>query len=559
MAISLSGSLALHGDLPLDDRTQHNFISDLKAYPESFLPDVFIGVCLEDGNAYLFDRRNEVDESTGRWRKIGSGADLSPEDRAKIDKIGTWTELEIESVANIIEALNKLNNEKLGSFTVTDKTLNILDKENTLIQSLDLTSVAAVLSLGDFKDVTITDIKDRHRLVYDAATTSWINIEDDILPAAKEYTDDEIAKLDRRSVIPVDAKPSQEDAELDVIYVYPVGDEWYQTVYVEKAEDVIVEITEKYLGSPNFDDYVHKDNDSVDTYAETYADETKFPKVKLIAELQADMNEKIGKKVNIEDIVDDLESEDVDKPLSANQGRELKELIEESAGGIFDEEMGTTAEIGGLPAGSIITDWSDHKVLQKILFPYVKPGAKLTISPTTVLYKIGETVSSLVLSCLATKNSEPITSVKFFKGTTELEEITDDVATGGTFTHTMADDITVNTTLKATVSDGTSSVDSTVTIKFVNPIYYGCTKVALAEKVMEKGKFTYDNITCNNDSVVVKYDASWGNLKSILDASSFESIDAFTKSQEVIGGVTYNVYTLTIPATLSGFKYTFSF
>lgn len=557
--ISIGDQLSYKGKKSNFARDYHLLLADMVNFDERYLPDLFIATCKETGKVYLYNVDAEVDSELGKWRELGGGAGLSDEDAAKIAKIGDWSDVELEAVTTIVDALNKLNNEKLGTFTIVDKTLNVLDKNNTLMQSLDLTTVAAVLNFGDLKDVTITEIKDRDRLVYDAASTSWVNIEDDILPAAKQYTDDEIAKLDRRSVIPVDDKPSQEDAELDVIYVYPVGDEWYQTVYVQKSETEIVEITEKYLGSPNFDDYVHKTNDTVATYAETYSDESKIPTIKLVSELQSDMNEKIGKKVNTEDIVDDLESTDVDKPLSANQGRELKELIEDAAGGIFEEEMGTTATIGGLPAGSIVKDWSDHKVLQKILFPYVKPGAKLTISPTTVLYKIGETVSGLVLSCLATKNSEAITSIKFFKGTTELEEITEDVSTGGTFTHDVTDDITTNTTFKAVVSDGTGSGESSVSIKFVNPIFYGCSKVALTEKLMEKGKITYDNITCNNDQVVLKYDATWGNLKSILDASSFESLGAFTKTQEVISGTTYNVYTLTTPVTLSGFKYTFSF
>jgi len=558
MAISLADSLAIKNRKQNVERDSFLLLSDMIGCNPNYLPDIFIATCKETGKLYLYNVDNEVSEETGKWREVG-GAALSDEDIAKLQKIGNWEDITIESVNNIVEALNKLNNSELGSFSVVNQTLNVIDKTGTIIQTLDLAAVASTIYLENLKNVKIIDVQDKDRLVYDAAAGSWSNKPDDILPAAKQYTDDEIAKLDRRSVIPVDEKPSQEDADLDVVYVYSVDDTWYQTVYVKKSDDTIKEITEKYLGAPNFDDYVHKINDTIDTYSEIYSDETKIPTIKLISELQSDINAKIGEKISTEDIVDDLESEDADKPLAASQGKALKELIEASSGGIFEEEMGTTATIGGLAAGTVVKDWSDHKVLQKILFPYVKPGAKLTISPATVLYKIGSVVEGLVLTCVATKNSEPLTSIKFLKGDVSLEEKTEGVAAGGTFIHVLENSITTNTTLKSIVSDGQSNVESSVSIKFVNPIYYGCSKATLTEKLMEKGKFTYDNITCNNDSVVFKYDATWGNLKSILDASSFESINSFTKSQEVINGTTYNVYTLTIPATLSGFKYTFSF
>lgn len=69
-----------------------------------------------------------------------------------------------------------------------------------------------------------------------------------------------------------------------------------------------------FLNADNFYAKSEVDNLIDDTLA-SYYDKT-------------EVDEKVGEKVSITDIVDDLVSTDTDKPLSANQGKELKGLID---------------------------------------------------------------------------------------------------------------------------------------------------------------------------------------------------------------------------------------
>ena len=80
----------------------------------------------------------------------------------------------------------------------------------------------------------------------------------------------------------------------------------------------------------------------------------------------------------------------------------------------------------------------------------------------------------------------------------------------------------------------------------------------LQEIVQKKGAYTYNNITCNNDSIVFKYPKSYGTLTSILDSNNFENISAFSRNEEVINSVDYYVYTSAV-TTVSNFKFIFKF
>lgn len=69
-----------------------------------------------------------------------------------------------------------------------------------------------------------------------------------------------------------------------------------------------------FLNADNFYNKTEVDN-IIDDTLDSYYDKT-------------EVDDKVGEKVSITDIVDDLVSTDTDKPLSANQGKELKGLID---------------------------------------------------------------------------------------------------------------------------------------------------------------------------------------------------------------------------------------
>lgn len=69
MAVSVSSSILLKNTQPDFTRQQYDTLAAMKSANESQLPDLYIAYCLEDRAGYLFNRQNDVDPVTGKWRK----------------------------------------------------------------------------------------------------------------------------------------------------------------------------------------------------------------------------------------------------------------------------------------------------------------------------------------------------------------------------------------------------------------------------------------------------------------------------------------------------------
>lgn len=109
------------------------------------------------------------------------------------------------------------------------------------------------------------------------------------------------------------------------------------------------------------------------------------------------------------------------------------------------------------------------------------------------------------------------------------------------------------------------SVTATKTFNFIQPFYWGVSAgttisdfTGLTESVTAKGQKTV-SYTTNNEHMVFAYDSSYGNLTSILDPNSFETISGWTKSTLTVDGFTYNVYIADAATTDTGANYTFKF
>lgn len=110
-----------------------------------------------------------------------------------------------------------------------------------------------------------------------------------------------------------------------------------------------------------------------------------------------------------------------------------------------------------------------------------------------------------------------------------------------------------------------SNVTTTKVIEFINPFYWGASSAAvvtdlagLTEDLTKKGQKQYTYAT-NNQHMVIAYDASYGNLTSILDPNNFETINGWNKSTLAYNGQNYNVYITDLPTTDPSAKYTFKF
>ena len=156
----------------------------------------------------------------------------------------------------------------------------------------------------------------------------------------KAYTDEEILKAIQVGAYVCDEKPLY-DAENDTVIYKQNGEiktttntsaRFYYTIpgegnfFTSWIEDTEFTST---VDAVNFDDYVNKNTDVTDTYAEDLLDKTKIPNVQALDDLVAIIKTALALKVNTADIVDNLTSVDVEKPLSAKQGKVLKEITDE--------------------------------------------------------------------------------------------------------------------------------------------------------------------------------------------------------------------------------------
>ena len=219
--------------------------------------------------------------------------------------------------------------------------------------------------------------------------------------------------------------------------------------------------------------------------------------------------------------------------------------------------------VGGVSANTKYTKGTSlETIIKDILVKYFPADLVFSLNPSKTLYKIGEVVNSIDLIAAATKKSNNIENIKYYIDgalvDTKDETTNTGIENGGTYTYTHGTPFSTDTTFKVDVYDGKNTTTKTIKVEFVNPFYCGLASSTLQEILQKKGAYTYNNITCNNDSIVFKYPKSYGTLTSILDSNNFENISAFTRSEEVINSVDYYVYTSAV-TTVSNFKFIFKF
>lgn len=241
----------------------------------------------------------------------------------------------------------------------------------------------------------------------------------------------------------------------------------------------------------------------------------------------------------------------------------------------YTNETPIIQAIGGIKVGTTFTDVPVTEMLTKILYPYTKPTASISVAPNGGVYEKGLSVSVTSLKATATKKSSDIASVVVKQGGTTLTTITEGVANGGTFNALPESGVTLtaNTTFSAIVTDvdGGSTTANSSAFTFVDPYYYGVVAdgasitsdlvKGLTKDVKVKGSKSY-SYTTSGDCMVIAYPASYGELKSALDPNAFENITSFTKHEVVVtcesGEVNYFVYVKT-PSTVSNFVMKYSY
>lgn len=253
---------------------------------------------------------------------------------------------------------------------------------------------------------------------------------------------------------------------------------------------------------------------------------------------------------------------------------------------VLAENVTSNVDCGALPANSTLnqgTTFTD--VMKALLIKYFEPTIAMT-SDKTLLNEIGTTVSQPIgITATFVEKSRPIThtEIKDPQGTVLAERDNSSQALTASYTT----DITEDTIFTGSVSDGKTTVPASLKFEFVLPYYIGNldhNTVVAADlatiaaqtggnqgKIIQTKKTTQEARYPNGISakyLVVAYNSSYNDVKTIKDQNDFDNTSSWTKSTLTVEidsvEYTYNVYVSNTPITVRDeaagyYKYTFNF
>lgn len=519
MAISMLDNISYLGKKFDTERSAFASLEVMKDFSENYLPDIHDAFCLEDGQKYRYNRSNDVDPVTGKWRVIaGGGGDLS----SYYTKTETNTLLEGKVDVEAGKGLSS------NDYTSEEKT-KLADLEN-----YDDTALAARVT----ENKNLIDVLNGGTDLVGSVNNKVANC----LQSSKVYTDGSIQNAIKQTAIACDAKPTisgdtityYKNGEALTItsdnktkFYYVSGGVNYSTIWIEGTE-----FTDT-LASVNFSDYVSKTNDVVSDYTGTEADKTKVPDLAAMDDLKAIVDTELDDKLDIAD-VDSAVSSSSDNPVkssalytefakkvdiqqgTANEGKVLKVndegnlvLADPSAlGGDASSVSYTNASFSELDNVKKALD----NILSKIY--YVEPKINsFNMTPSTTEYEVGQTVSEL--SFVWAYNKDVIS-----------QSLTDCTLADETVrTATYSTPISSNKTFTLTASDGEKSVTASKSISFKHKIYWGSSAttadftsafiLGLSGKKFATGyKGSYSMTVGSGEYGYLCYPSSWGNVSS---------------------------------------------
>lgn len=245
-------------------------------------------------------------------------------------------------------------------------------------------------------------------------------------------------------------------------------------------------------------------------------------------------------------------------------------------GGSGGDAVLTEAVKANIAAGAIAVnttipkDTTFTQFVKKLLVAEIAPTITFTAT-NSGLIKNGESVTTVLKAVLGSAGTGTFVSVEFLEGSTVID--TQPYVTGtNTYTFAPSNTITTTTTFKARLnykdsSEAAKTLTKEVKFTFVDPIYHGAVSAAptTEAEVLAVGNETAADkfgrtITYNlaNQKSCYCYPASLGSVSSIKDANNFEYIGSYDKTTVTANSVSYFVYTLKDPVTITGFKQTFA-
>lgn len=582
MAISVADNFLYQGKKPLDARIVFNTLTDMTNMPAAVIYDGCLAYVKSERKYYNYDTNNTADPTLGKWKELetgGGGADnivegyFNSADNLFYEESTYTTAITGEAEKIYID----LPNNKTYRFNGTIFTR--LDEETFEDIQRDTLPAVSADELGNIYQYTGATSGDLvngffYKCVSDGQPTptySWeqVNVQPDnegqtiqyaTLPTAEaavlgkivQYTGADTATLEHGHFYECTTDGSTyEWTEIDV------NDDENQIVQIDTLPSPVVGIAGRiyqYIGTAT-SDYTNgyfyqciEDPDNAGTYIW------------------------------------------VAKNVQAGS----------SGGGSLGKAITAAIDVGGIDAGDSFTVGTSYDdmwdaLLNPTLYPtFTAPSASLSYSADTY-YAVGSTISakSATLSYNAgaitlngtKQNNRGGAATNYAIATSGADtEYSDSSTSSGSFsvsalTRSTKGAITITGTVS--FSQGPQPLDSkgnnydsplaagsvtaTKTMNFILPYYYGKSSTptvsnftGLTQSVTAKGTKSF-KFTTNNEYMVFAYDSSYGNLSSILDPNSFETISGWTKSTLTVGGFSYYVYVANSATTDTNAQFTFKY
>lgn len=507
MPISLLSNFSLGAQLPDFSRQQFETIENMKNYREQWLPPMYDAFCLEDGKKYRYNVSNSVDPITGKWREITGNTDLSNYyNKTETDEL-LDTKVDKEEGKGLSEEdFTTVYKVKIGDSVLTTTAQNISDAINEIKEVIDDTTLAD----------KVEELEEHIDLLDNADKTvegSIRYLDAQIYKDSTDYTDEQIAKINKKKAIPCDERPIynqgatiEEDTityKLDgVSHTIPADEIWFY--FMEESDlnaDGMIGANEVglvqiiWISRTPFEimsfgldmtEYVNKNLDVVSTYTGEESDTSKVPNLASMKALETKVMTEVDKKIDKDNIEDSLTSTSTDKVLSANQGKLIKDeldkklnieqgsenankrVVTDSSGNITlaDAEEISSEEVSY--ENTEHTEWDNVKkaldgVIAKVF--YIAPKIEsFTMTPSTTIYEKGYSLDSLAFNW--TLNKE-VTS----------QTLTDCTVTVDDRSATYSTPITNNKTFTLSVGDGQNGDSKNLSISFQDKIYFGSASI----------------------------------------------------------------------------------
>lgn len=565
MGIKINAPFELGAAVPVDTRLTLSK-AEMLTVNDNVWPDKYLTVCSDDGAIYLYDKSNEMDVETGKFRI------LSTDFSACLEKVSTMPAASATTVGEFVIYTGATTPDYITGHIyrgITDgqdpaayswvdvspdnfqfATMPTASElQGKVVQYVGETTVVEPIYVKGHFYQSVSDGQD-------PATWSWSELDteaDDydhienrpleLTRGAELYNDTVTRSEDDTTVITLTGKVLVSDKK----YIISVdGIERDYTATLDTVDDSI--------------DIDASDIGIVISTADTATDSTmtltnaSFSTDPVI----------IFKEANVVDVNSDYK--DFFDGLGKESALSTDVTANATVGGFEEDDVA--------PEGMTFTQFAT-----KLLHVYKEPTLAFTSTASTyLLNKDGGVVTQpFTLTATATKQDLDI-----------VETWIEDAEGAKLATGTMSAEYIVeanvydNVTYKAFTKDAKKTIaPKTISYEFIYGFFKGISATvpeasadvkALTLDLTKKAKKEYA-FTASNQYLTVAYPASYGNLTKITDQNGFANLDAWNKTVVAVSmnvwddtegdyvatDVNYSVYTTNDKITCSNFKYTFEF